>query len=213
MARLVVAVMACHARQAAAERIADESGAVGITYDDTLNLWGNRRAALRLAFEHARGGSWCLVLQDDLRLAGDFRARAVAALRGRLGLVSLYLGRRPAMVPVWPEALREGAYVPRRGGTFPQWGQALAVRSGDVSSLIGFGDAYRGHDNRYDDTRCILWARRTGQPIAYLAPSLVDHADVPSALLDGQPRGGRRAIWFADDPAPTEPPWAVPAAG
>jgi hypothetical protein len=205
MGNLIVAVMACRPRQASAERIAEQAGAVAITYDDTLDLWGNRVAALR----HARDAAllpvdWCLVLQDDVRLARDFRARALAALSCESGLVSLYFGRRESMRQWWSEALADGWYRPRPGMSYPQWGQALAVRASHVQSLIGWGNRYRKHGPIADDTRVIKWARATAVPISYLVPSLVDHLQVPSTLNTKESLPGRRAVWFADDAPPLE---------
>jgi hypothetical protein len=135
---------------------------------------------------------WALILEDDAQPVPDFRDQADAALSAApTPIVSLYLGR------TYP--VENQHRIPAAMDSDSCWilhnrlrhCVAYAVRTDLLPSL-----ALHNSPGIVDTGHITHWAKTHGlTPIAYINPSLADHADTRSVIADRAPRPPGRTAW------------------
>lgn len=179
-----------------AEKLADQTQAAYIAYDDgTLGCDGNHKRVWEWHAEHTT--DWAIVLEDDALPVENFRQQLEQVLaQAPTPIVSLYLGRSR---PLCGWQTRIGLAVVKANQSNSHWivtdaalhAVALCVRADLVPSMLAWVQ------NPVDD--CISrWIRAQGLKVGYPWPSLVDHEDGPTLVKhpDGQPRNQPRVAWW-----------------
>jgi hypothetical protein len=139
-----------------------------------------------------------LILQDDLRLCRDFRARLVSAWSAAATSFSAHA----LMIHI--DATREGHVVAASGGVVERvdWLDCITALSADA--LSAFGWRFMAHRPRGTGSTVGNYMlgqfRRRGFAIARTAQSLVVHADAPSVMNPAVKRapGGMRTVRYID---------------
>jgi GR25 family glycosyltransferase involved in LPS biosynthesis len=183
-------------RVAMTEKLADQTGAQIISYDDGtlgctlnhLNTWK------RLSDETT---DWKIVLEDDAVPVDGFQDQLAQALEvAPTGIVSLYLGRlRPPQYqymiqPAITRAEASGAHWLVSRQLLHAVG--IAVRADLVDDMLTHLDGETPIDEAIN-----AWVNRKFYRVAYSYPSLVDHADTETLIAhrDGQHREPGRVAW------------------
>jgi len=196
---VAVGIVAHIDRQAEADQLAVTARADIINVDDsTLGCERNHRRVWELLSSTA--ATHAVVLEDDAIPVPDFRHQLEMAVKASPAPVtSLYLGRqRP---PQWQhnisraigEAKAHGAHYIL--GHYLLHGVGVAIRTDLITPMLRFVDRY---DYLPIDEAIGKWCRDSGLgPIAYTAPSILDHADGMSLIShrDGQGRAPGRTAW------------------
>jgi hypothetical protein len=141
-------------------------------------VWRTARGGWGLADPAA---DWHALIQDDAVPCADFLAGLERALAfvPQDAVVSPYLGTG-RNVPIRWEAMARAADTAGAcwvRSTKLMWGVCIVVPTAAIPSMIDYADRRAGAP---DDMRVAGWAEKTGRPVWYTWPSLVDHLPVPS---------------------------------
>lgn len=223
-----IGIVAHNDRFDMAYRLSRQTDAQIVCFDSgELGAFGNHLQVWKALSETCTGADWLIVLEDDAQPVDTFHAQLRLALDAApTPVVSLYLGRsRPADVQ---RPLRELIHA----GLDSPWilaprmlhAVAIAIRADLVphmtDTLMQAPYVFAPIDQAIG-----MWTRAhtAQQQVSYAWPSLVDHADTGSVILqheDGQPRGPiiptdtgipvleRRVAWKVG----TRADWSGPAA-
>jgi len=158
--------------------------------------WPTSRAAWVLGA--GTGVSHVLVIQDDAVLADDFVAGATNALRARpADPVCFYSARKEV-----PAAVAKGRPWVSFGGSSWLNAQAVALPADLAVAFVAWAAQHEAEQGarwgKSYDTRLAAFLVAHKRPMWVTAPSLVDHADVPSQMGHPRTTGGRprRAALF-----------------
>lgn len=141
--------------------------------------------------------TWSVVLEDDAIPVDDFREQLTAALpMSPSPIVSLYLGKqRP---PHWQRRISTAIAKAQHDdapwiiSTYLLHAVGYAIKTELLDSLLDHTST------QPSDQHITGWAKRYGYTISYTAPSLVNHADLPTIVdhPDGQLRTPGRTAWM-----------------
>jgi len=195
----MIAVVAHTSRAEKAHQLMDTVGAAYMSVDNgTLGCERNHHRAWSWLNNHNRD-DWAVVLEDDAIPVNGFTTQLAAALdNAPAPIVSLYLGRKRP--PHWQNAIEKATTKATDTGacwiTTRQLLHAVgvAVRTELVPDML---DATM-RSVRPWDYRIGEYARHIDEHVAYMWPSLLDHADGPTVTKheDRQNRiPGRKAWW------------------
>lgn len=204
MTSITVSVVAHRDRTVMAEKLAFNTYANTVNYDDgTLGACENhRRTWQQLALEHS---DWSVVLEDDAVPVPCFKTQLDDALTNApTSIVSLYLGQqRPPQYqymiqPAIDRAEKAGAHWLVSRQLLHAVG--LAIRTELIPDMLTLLDGEIPTDEAIGN-----WANKHFYRIAYSYPSLVDHADGETLIQhpDGQHRPPGRIAWKTG----TRPQW------
>lgn len=169
--KLSIVIMAHPERQEWAKLLSQELNAP-IVYDRKNNIWDTcRRAWLS---QVSVGAEYTLVLQDDVILCSDFRAKAEAILAAQEAdnVVSFYAGS--LLGNRIDKALREGEDFVLTGMIFNE--VALCMKTEHIPEMVAYCDS---REAKTDQEIC-NWCRKNRRNIYHPIPSLVDHRDEES---------------------------------
>jgi hypothetical protein len=139
------------------------------------------------------GAEWAIVLQDDALPIEGFREYAEQALKlAPETAVSFYVGTGRPLAAQVSHTLQ---LADQHGATWLEadelyWGVAVAMPVTELPGYLDWSD--RITHLRYD-SRIGNWFHRSGRPIRYTWPSLVDHADGQTLAHRAMPDFERRA--------------------
>lgn len=216
--RLSATIMAHPVRRASAEAVqASLDRPTPIVWDpvakpskDKMQRWRNGRNAWQTAYDADPAADWCLVLQDDVRVADNLLAGIEAALDhlGTDGLVSAYAGTgRPEQRNV-RQAI---AHANKHGLSWwstrsLNWGPAIIAPRHTIPDMLEWGEqeVIRNRPPLSNMDRCIgvYYRDILGWRTWYLHPSLVEHRDeLPSLVGHDTPGTARTAHRFHEGDA------------
>lgn len=173
-----IGVVAHTSRADQALKLADLVNADYLSTDNgTLGCAGNHKAVQ----QHLAGlpTAWSVLLEDDAMPVDGLREQLDQSLpMSPAPIMSLYLGRR------YPTRWQNRIVNAIASASTANWiisthllhAVGYAIRTDLIPSLLAHPDA-----RPTPDERITHWARRYGHLTAYAWPSLVDHADGPSA--------------------------------
>lgn len=171
----------------------------GVTWDEKSSRWDTgKRAWEALADSEAEYGC---VIQDDAILCRGF----TRVLRDALEFVP---ERSPVVLYAGTSIRSQVRHVKDASWLVMKqiiWGPGIVLPTKIIPQVLAMGERYR-IDNY--DLRLSKWFERTGTPVYYTWPSLVNHRNGPS-LVQGR-TGGRHAYWFANQPELID--WSLPPA-
>ncbi|MEU3018969.1 MULTISPECIES: hypothetical protein [unclassified Nocardiopsis] len=216
--RVSAAVMTHPRRSRDAERVASHTGLspTELAPDPEPDGPPTALRAARVAFAAAERHDTThhLVLQDDVRLAGDFAATVRHYLDAHPdAAVSFFVewGSRTATLARWAVFTGAGA-VPVVNPYVPTVALALPRT---VSAGLARFLAEEGRPDQPDDREVLRHVHRTGTRALVAVPNPVEHDELPS-LVGNAGHGARRSVCFSDTAAPSpatsllEPPRALP---
>lgn len=141
-------------------------------------VWRTARRGWELADP---GADWHVLMQDDAKPCADFLTGLERALTfvPQEAVVSPYLGTG-RNVPIRWEAMARaadtaGAHWVRSSKLM--WGVCIVLPVALIPEMIRYADRRHGVP---DDMRVAGWAEKTGRPVWYPWPSLIDHLSIPS---------------------------------
>lgn len=191
-----IGIVAHYAREHLADQLTKTVAALHISYDEG-NIGANTNHLLVWHNLAQQNTTWTVVLEDDAQPIPNFRHQLNAALDAAPApIVSLYLGRQrpPQHQQDIQEALDKADANQAHWILAPQLYHAVAVaiRTALIPNMLTNMRPYLPIDENIG-----AWARRSGHPIAYTVPSLVNHADIPTLIRhpDGAQREPGRVAW------------------
>ena len=161
----------------------------GVTWDERQDRWDTGRRAWKALIDSE--AEYGCVIQDDAVLCKAFTEvlpRALAHVPPRSPLV-LYAG---TAIRAQTRHLPPTSFLVLRNII---WGPGIVMPTKLIEEVLAYGERYRIANY---DLRLSKWFERTGTPVYYTWPSLVDHQNGPS-LVPGR-MGGRHAANFARSP-------------
>lgn len=184
-----IGVVGHHSRGTRALRLIERVNADCFNIDDgSLGCMLNHRRVWGYLESRTAPDDWGLVLEDDAEPVPNFRAQAGAALArvpNGVDVVSFYLGTgRPKqwMDDHVPQAVaaakREDAHWILADVVIH--GVAVAIRGMYIPKMLL---RTMGSRRPLDEAQT-QWCRRFGHDVAYTWPSLVNHADVPTIIVN-----------------------------
>jgi GR25 family glycosyltransferase involved in LPS biosynthesis len=204
-----IAVIAHPRRKQEAQRLASMVEALSIFWDtESMGCETNHRVAWEMMAKLSEA-DWLVFLEDDIEVVPDFRRQLDEILAvAPSPLVSLYLGRgRP---PHWQPAIAEAITSVPSPDTCWLMAPALfsaqgyAIRTDILPTLITAPRTTLPIDEHISS-----WASARNIPVAYCWPSIVEHRDDLTPLIqeraDGQPRIEQRVAWKFG----TRPTWGT----
>lgn len=196
---VTAAVMAHPKRKEYAEALATELkkypfADVTISYDGVdahthQDEWNNGKRAMRAG---AGKGDWHVVIQDDAVLTPNFYENIEGAIANvpTKSLISLYTGKPRPLGKRVETAVKKVTDETWLRYWLLMWGVGLLIPSSHIEHMIEFVD---DREEPYD-TRIGIFYQRNRLPVYYTMPSLVDHNDHLSSLLEhGKAEGARVA--------------------
>jgi GR25 family glycosyltransferase involved in LPS biosynthesis len=191
-----IGIVAHMKRVAMTEKLADQTGATIISYDDgTLGCTQNHLNTWKRLSDETT--DWRVVIEDDAVPVEGFQDQLEKALDAApTGIVSLYLGRlRP---PQWQHMIQPA--ITRAEASNAHWlvsrqclhAVGVAVRGDLLLDMLTHLDGETPIDEAIN-----TWVNRKFYRVAYTFPSLIDHADTETLIAhrDGQHREPGRVAW------------------
>lgn len=193
-----IAVVAHTKRAEQAHELMESVGAAYMTVDDgTLGCEGNHRKAWDWLNRYAQT-EWCVVLEDDAQPVPNFSHQLAQALTyAPTPIVSLYLGRKRP--PHWQSAIQHATQKAEHKNASYITAHQLLHAVGVAIHIDLVADMLHNTRNsiRPWDYTVGAYAQHIEEPITYLWPSLVDHADQDTVTKhqDRAPRTPGRTAW------------------
>lgn len=195
---IAIGIVAHPARQAMAERLAEQVNADIICLDNRgIGAEANHRRTWQSLLDYHADHT--VVLEDDAMPVQDFRHQCEQALKASpTHITSLYLGRlRPPQYQnriaraITNAQHRDAHYI---ADTRLLHAVGFALTTEHIEPMLAFTAT---RDYLPWDEAVTAYAKHSGQRVAYTHPSLIDHQDGPTLIAhrDHQPRRAGRIAW------------------